>query len=288
MSSRVLLAGSGLLVILGLAGVVAGGVFLRALTVAEARLAVTVNANPTPENFADVVEGSTRVVATLVELATFDTFREDVAQSGFDITRELFHGTADEQRRLWNRQIRVERVDDTLVLRVRSRGRTGDAARALTGAVLHALALRAPTIVGNHVVQVHVERMPVLVGIPGRGTVAAFVVFGSGVVLFLLGGVGSLMSFVRRLGARVARPTPPVPPSAPLAVRGPADLPIEGDEAASRRRKASPEDARFWLQKFLEQHQRAPRASQGTIRTWEDLPEARRGIDWLKPPDALV
>ena len=275
--TRMLLAG--LLALAGLGIAAVGGVIAWVPATAEARLAVRVAADPTVETFPGILDGALRIAATLTELSTFDAFREDVTRSGFAMTSPLLRGSSEDRQRAWKRVVTVTRAGDSLVLRVRARAASADDARALAGAVAHMLALRAPTIVGDHIVQARVEQMPVLI-FRGRPRVGYALVGGGGVVA-LAGLVGLLAGshrawFRRRTrGGQFAVVASPTSPSvAPL------------DQSL----KPSPEDARYWLQKFLEQHQRTetPRKSAADVQTWDDVPEPTRGTPWLKPPDALM
>ncbi len=290
MSSRILLCGSILTFIIGGTAAFAG---LRGLSepVAEARLVVTVSANPTPETFGDIVSGAESIAATLAELASFDTFRMEVLGGGFVISPDLFTGSPDAKKEEWRRRVRVERLDDTLVLRVQARGRTPDEARALAGAVLHALALHAPAVVGNHVVQVAVEGLPTLV-FSAMELRVGYALLGGGVAGVTLGfaALGFAISWLWkpsrlrhvREGNRAPRSWSLATGEEKTGISAPA-LPTSQETSAP----VSTDDARYWLQKFLEEHQRMPRKSADTIATWEDFPESSRGTPWLKPPDPL-
>lgn len=266
---------AGLLTLAGVGAAVTGGVLAWLPAVAEARLALIVAADPTAETFPGVFGGASSIVATLEELATFDSFREEVARSGFAGAAAFSQGSSEDQQKVWKRAVSVTRIGDALVLRVQARATSPDEARELAGAVAHLLALRAPIIIGDHIVQAHVAQRPLLT-FRGRPRVGYAMVSG-GSVAALIGLALLVVSFWERLSGRVRGRL-----VAPSALSVPTPPPVALTE------KLSPEDARYWLQKFLEQHQRAERKSSADIQTWDDVPETSRGISWLQPPDALL
>ncbi len=256
-----------LLAVIGLVCVIAGGILMRLPPVAEARLVVTVQANPSSETFPGIVDGASRIAATLVEVAALDSFRDEVLESGFSGMQKPSADRLEKLRRAWRDRVTVRRLGESLALRVRVTGDTREESVALAGAVVHALALRAPTLVGNHILRAQVERMPSLVRPLGSEPVA-FALVGAGAALGVLGVVFSLMlvhatAVQDRTRARVG----------PAVVAAPAAEP-----AAPNDHRLSPEDARYWLQKFLEEHQRTPRRrpEEADITTWEDVPEPAR------------
>lgn len=248
MSIRMQLMIAGGLLVLGLAGLGTAGVLLSEGPTAEARLAITVQANPNPDTFAQIAQGSDRIVTTLQELATFDTFRETVLRSGFAMSMDLFGATPEERRQNWERMVRVERVGDSLVLHVTARAATNEDALTLAGATLHALATEAPRIIGNHVVLPRIERMPTLMTRVPRSWIFALA-GGSGAVT-LLGGIAAYIAWRSRRTSSSARPT-----SLGTLVRP---------------QRSSPEEAKYWLQKFLEQHQSFDAAQDKSLDTARD------------------
>lgn len=274
MSFRPALLASIILILLGLIGIGAGtALFLRG-SVAEGKLALSVNVHPTDETFPGVVESATRILKTLAERSTFDTFRTKVISGGFDVSPDAFQGSAVEH--LWSRRVRVEQIDDTLVLRVRTHADTPQLALALARGVLHTLVLEAPTIVGNQLVHARIERMPVLLDLPHAVAWRTAALAGGSVTLFF--GLCALLWTVLRRHLKGHRLLVQEVPSEMATPSSPAMAP----------ERSSPEEARFWLQKFLEQHQAGRHTPPDRIVSWDDVPSPTRDSRWMKPPDALL
>jgi hypothetical protein len=261
---RALAAG---VIVLGVVSLGAGSALLVRPPTVHARLAVSLDAHPTPENVADVVHAASQIAATLAELAQFDTFRDEILASGFGITSDAVGSRPFDPRFPWGRGVSVARIGDTLVLHITARGRTADDARRLAGAVVHLLSLRAATVVGNHVVHVRIDRLPA--GAESSGRFFGVSCSTAGVLLLMLG-------IVIALRAPVAVPRPA--PREPGVVSSVLPMPRE------ERKRVTPEEAREWLRNFLETHQQSPqedgaelpgREVAGTPRT---SPDARENV----------
>lgn len=273
---------SRLLVGAGVLGCAISAALWFRLPVAEGRLAVTVQAHPTSETFAGIVSGSETLVATLVELVQFDDFRAGLSASGFDLTGALPTGSPAEQARAWSRAVRVERIGSSLTLRVRARAQTEEAAMNLTGAVLHMLALEAPRIVGNTIVHARIERMPAVIVSAGAQS-QTLALLGGSLSAFFLGCIIALLQHLKR--TTLPKQQPQSPPSAPTPPPAPPTAPSF--------QRSSPDEARYWLDKFLEQHQRGEtdrsRTAPDAVTTWDDVTvPSRNKPSWLKAPDALI
>lgn len=207
---------------------------------ASVRLAVTARGEIAPPDVSAVLQGAERAAETLAALSTFDAFREDVLRSGFLVARKNREGSPDQQRRRWERRVAVRRVG-AQVLQVTALTGKREESRQLAEAAAHVLALRASQVAGDSALHVHVDRVR-QPSVRASSSLAAFL-FGVGVTCVVISAWSVLAPAWR---ARRARERGDVLPVVPQRFDG---------GAPSFVARPSPDEARFWLQKFLERRQ---------------------------------
>jgi hypothetical protein len=229
-----------LIVAVGIGALAWGAYVIWNIPSASVRLAVTARGGIAPQDVSAVLQGTERAAETLAALSTFDAFREDVMRSGFLVARGNRAGSPDQQRRRWERRVSVRRVG-AQVLQVTALAGKREESRQLAEAAAHVLALRASQVAGDTALNVHVDRVR-QPSVRASASFAAFL-FGVGVTCFVFIVWVVLAPAWRVRRARERRDVLPVAP------------PRFDGGAPSFVARPSPDEARFWLQKFLERRQ---------------------------------
>jgi len=116
---------------------------------AESRVVVVFGNAINENNFVGSTEGAQKILNTMVNVADFVEVRNKVINSGFLVTDNIFNGSAKENANTWRKHVSIKPVDDAFVLKITTGGRNQVEAKELAAVVAHEISLEIPKLFPN-------------------------------------------------------------------------------------------------------------------------------------------
>lgn len=116
---------------------------------AESRVAIVFNNAIGENNFVQATEGAQTILNTMVNVADFAEVKNKVINSGFTVTDNVFNGNAKENANIWRKYVKISPVDNAFVLRITTGGRNHAEAEELAAVIAHEVGLEVPELFSN-------------------------------------------------------------------------------------------------------------------------------------------
>lgn len=116
---------------------------------AESRVAIVFNDAIGENNFVEATEGAQKILNTIVNVADFAEVKNKVINSGFAVTENVFNGNTKENALIWRKYVLINPVDNAFVLRITTKGRNNAEAEELANVIAHEVSLEIPRLFKN-------------------------------------------------------------------------------------------------------------------------------------------
>jgi len=196
----------------------------------ESKVAIVFNDTINKDNFVEATEGAQKILNTIVNVADFDEVKDEVFNSGFEVSENIFNGTSKENTLIWRRHVTVKPVDNAFVLKITITGRDQKEAEELAAVIAHEVSLEIPKLFTN---LRGISDQPRLVNHQLEIMFTCFFVAMVAIVCFFI-----VLNFFSK------------------NKKGNFSMNIDSNKAIVLTDKKSEGDPRYFLQKFLEEHQK--------------------------------
>jgi hypothetical protein len=116
---------------------------------AESRVAIVFNDDIDGNNFVKATEGAQKILNTMVNIADFAEVKNKVFNSGFAVTENIFNGSTKENMSTWKRYVRIKPIDNSFVLKITTGGSDYAEAEELAAVIAHEVSLEVPVLFTN-------------------------------------------------------------------------------------------------------------------------------------------
>jgi hypothetical protein len=116
---------------------------------AESRVAIVFNDAISKNDFVQATEGAQTILNTMVNVADFAEVKNKVINSGFAVTDNVFNGNAKENANIWRKYVKINPIDNSFVLRITTGGRNHAEAEELGAVIAHEVSLEVPELFSN-------------------------------------------------------------------------------------------------------------------------------------------